>query len=333
MGKHPRDKKASGKTPTSKPHAVRPAPYPKKARVEVWFEGAAPNTSQPLVKSAPSRPDSSTVSNGKGKDKAKAKGKAKAPTTTFPESVLTNSPPSTPDTPAQTHGNSFMIIAGSYEKLLYGLEGTYSPGSDKPSLEPIFIFPAHLACVKAVAASPGGKWLATGSEDEFIKVWDLRRRKEVGSLSQHTGKSSSFNRITLVWESSLWRSLGSITSVHFPTPSHLLATSEDSTMSLFRTSDWALLKSLKGHSGRVNHVDVHPTGRVALSVGKDKTLRMWDLMRGRGASSLPLGTGMSACVRRCGMADTVMQRRKWSNFHLWGHTSLCCILKRLRYIL
>lgn len=76
----------------------------------------------------------------------------------------------------------------------------------------------------------------------------------------------------------------------FPSSSHLLASSDDSTISLFRSSDWALLKSLKGHSGRVNHVDVHPTGRVALSVGKDQTLKMWDLMRGRGAASLPLGS-------------------------------------------
>lgn len=90
--------------------------------------------------------------------------------------------------------------------------------------------------------------------------------------------------------------VGSITSLHFPTPSHLLTTSVDSTLSLFRTSDWSLLKSLKGHSGRVNHVDVHPTGRVALSVGKDQTLKMWDLMRGRGAASLPLGSGKSRCL-------------------------------------
>ena len=38
-------------------------------------------------------------------------------------------------------------------------------------------------------------------------------------------------------------------------------------------------------------MDVHPTGRVALSVGKDLSLKMWDLMRGRGAASLPLGIG------------------------------------------
>jgi hypothetical protein len=84
---------------------------------------------------------------------------------------------------------TFKIVAGSYEKLLYGLEGSFSAeGSDISfHLKPIFIFPAHASCIKAIAASPGGKWLATGSADEIIKVWDLRRRKEIGGLLHHEG--------------------------------------------------------------------------------------------------------------------------------------------------
>ncbi|KAJ9124197.1 hypothetical protein QFC22_000994 [Naganishia vaughanmartiniae] len=174
-----------------------------------------------------------------------------------------------------TQNEKFLVIAGSYEKNMYGLEidvknyKSSSPETSPPLVKAIFIFPAHLSCIKTMKASPGGgKFLATGSDDEFVKVWDLRRRKEIGSLSQH---------------------IGSITSVAFPTRSHLLSASEDATISLFRTRDWALLRSLKGHSGRVNCIDVHPSGKVALSVGKDKTLKMWDLMRGRGAASLALG--------------------------------------------
>ena len=90
---------------------------------------------------------------------------------------------------------TFKLVTGSYEKLLYGLEGsiTLDEGDRNRmsvSLKPIFIFPAHVSCVKAVSGSPmGGKWLATGSVDEIVKVWDLRRRKEVGGLMQHEGES------------------------------------------------------------------------------------------------------------------------------------------------
>ncbi|RXK37655.1 hypothetical protein M231_05067 [Tremella mesenterica] len=259
MGKHPTDRREKSST-----QSRRPKPYGSRPHVDVLFEGAPPtkqNNPVPLPPISGSRNFNSASVRS-----ADVKGKAKA------------SPPPSSDVPTDINdllgreeersGGTFIIVAGSYEKLLYGIEGSFRPGEHKPTLKPIFIFPAHLGCVKAVAASPGGKWLATGSEDEFIKVWDLRRRKEVGSLSQHSG---------------------SITSLHFPTSSHLVSTSVDATLSLFRTSDWALLKSLKGHSGRVNDVDIHYTGRVALSVGKDQTLKMWDLMRGRGASSLALG--------------------------------------------
>jgi protein MAK11 len=176
-------KQGKSKSNGSKP---RSAPYSKKATVDVRFEGDA-SAPAPVaaasIKSAPkpksklaSTPAPAPVTTTKSE---KAKGKQKAlPPTTIP--------------------GSFILVAGSYEKLLYGIEGSY-PAADKdsgdglvnqivkPDLTPIFIFPAHLAFVKCVAASPGGKWLATGSEDEFVKVWDLRRRKEVGSLSQHTG--------------------------------------------------------------------------------------------------------------------------------------------------
>ncbi|KAL1407666.1 Protein mak11 [Vanrija albida] len=254
-------KQAKSKAPGKSAGGKRAAPYAKpgpskkaKPSVEVRYEGAAA-TPKAAVKPAPKAAAAP-------QPKPKPKGKEKAAAVIEAPAAA----PAAPVTPAPVPSPTFKIIAGSYEKLLYGLEGTYVDGA--PVLTPIFIFPAHLSWVKAAAASPGGKWLATGSEDEFVKVWDLRRRKEVGSLSQHQG---------------------SITSITFPTRSHLVTASADATISLFRTSDWALLKSLKGHSGRINCIDVHPTGRVALSVGKDKTLKMWDLMRGRGAASLALG--------------------------------------------
>jgi len=88
----------------------------------------------------------------------------------------------------------FIIIAGSYEKNLYGIEGTFITSVEDPTsdpelkLVPSFIFPAHLACIKSLSVSQGAKWLVTGSDDEYIKVWDLRRRKEVGMLNQHVGQ-------------------------------------------------------------------------------------------------------------------------------------------------
>ncbi|CBQ68694.1 related to MAK11 protein (maintenance of killer toxin-encoding satellite M1 dsRNA) [Sporisorium reilianum SRZ2] len=173
--------------------------------------------------------------------------------------------------------SSFKIVAGSYERLLYGLEATVEPASSSTStstafavsLKPIFTFPAHISSIRTVAtAGADSKWLATGGTDEIVKVWDLRKQREVGQLTGHEG---------------------TITSLVFASRTYLLTTSADAHMNLYRTRDWALLRTLKGHIGRINSAAPHPTGRLALSVGSDRTIRMWDLMRGQAAASTRIG--------------------------------------------
>ncbi len=163
------------------------------------------------------------------------------------------------------------IVFGSYERLLYGLGGEVSveEGKLQVRLTPQFIFPAHVSSIRTVCcAGSDSKWLATGGTDESIKIWDLRKRIEVGSLTGFEG---------------------TINSLHFPTRQYLLATGQDGRINIYRTRDWALLKTLKGHIGSVNDVAAHPSGKLALSVGKDRTIRMWDLMRGVGAASTKIG--------------------------------------------
>ncbi|SPO29364.1 related to MAK11 protein (maintenance of killer toxin-encoding satellite M1 dsRNA) [Ustilago trichophora] len=182
--------------------------------------------------------------------------------------------------------STFKVVAGSYERLLYGLKATVEAASSEQdastsssskaasssfnvSLKPIFTFPAHISSIRTVAtAGADSKWLATGGTDEIVKVWDLRKQREVGQLTGHEG---------------------TITSLVFASRTYLLTTSADSNINLYRTRDWALLRTLKGHIGRINSASPHPTGRLALSVGSDRTIRMWDLMRGQAAASTRIG--------------------------------------------
>ncbi|KAJ9474276.1 Protein MAK11 [Pseudozyma hubeiensis] len=200
--------------------------------------------------------------------KKQQKGKATSKTAAQPPAILIK-----PPTPTST----FRIVAGSYERLLYGLEASVEPSSSDASsstafhvtLKPIFTFPAHISSIRTVAtAGSDSKWLATGGTDEIVKVWDLRKRREVGQLTGHEG---------------------TITSLTFASRTYLLTTSADSNINLYRTRDWALLRTLKGHIGRINSAAPHPTGRLALSVGSDRTIRMWDLMRGQAAASTRIG--------------------------------------------
>ncbi|WFD44402.1 Protein mak11 [Malassezia psittaci] len=164
------------------------------------------------------------------------------------------------------------IVVGSYERFLYGLAAFMQvtpEGGYECVIEPQFVFPAHVASIRAVAcAGDGAKWLCTGGTDETIKVWDLRRKKEVGALIGHEG---------------------TITTLCFPSRTIMMSAGEDGVINMYRVRDWSLLRTLRGHTGRINSASVHPSGRIALSVGADRTIRMWDLMRGVGASSVKIG--------------------------------------------
>ncbi|CAG8447385.1 11020_t:CDS:2 [Ambispora leptoticha] len=163
---------------------------------------------------------------------------------------------------------NFRMIAGSYERILYGIDAKWIKSNEetKLHLKPIFIFPAHIGCIKTVAV--GGRYLASGSTDEIIKLYDLKKTKELGSLIQHQG---------------------SITTLQFYNKSHMLSGSDDGNICIWRTKDWECLKTMKGHKGRVNSLAIHPSGKIALSVSNDKTVRLWNLMTGRKANSNKIG--------------------------------------------
>ena len=72
-----------------------------------------------------------------------------------------------------------------------------------------------------------------------------------------------------------------ITCMSFVGRSHLLSGGGDATICIWRCSDWVCLHKLGGHKGPVTSIAPHPTGRLALSTSKDRTLRMWDLVKGR----------------------------------------------------
>ena len=60
----------------------------------------------------------------------------------------------------------------------------------------------------------------------------------------------------------------------------LYSSSQDGTIGIIRTRDWELVKLLDGHKHSVHSIHVHPTGKVMLSVGRDGTLKCWNLQKG-----------------------------------------------------
>ena len=55
---------------------------------------------------------------------------------------------------------------------------------------------------------------------------------------------------------------------------------KDHNLSIWRVYDWQCLHILGGHKSYVNHFSIHPTGKLALSVSKDSTMKLWNLVQG-----------------------------------------------------
>ncbi|KAL9972329.1 hypothetical protein ACROYT_G018614 [Oculina patagonica] len=152
------------------------------------------------------------------------------------------------------------VIVGTYEQVLVGFDVILGEDELEYRLKPRFAEKEHAGCIKCAANN--GQFLATGSSDETIRLYNLKDHRELGALMQHEG---------------------TITCLAFHNNTHMLSASEDRTICVWECRTWDCLKTLKGHRGHVNSVSVHPSGRLALSVAKDKTLRTWNLVTGKSA--------------------------------------------------
>ncbi|XP_039378871.1 p21-activated protein kinase-interacting protein 1 isoform X1 [Mauremys reevesii] len=149
------------------------------------------------------------------------------------------------------------LVGGCYEQILFGF--AVRPGENWTPISD-FTHHAHTASLSAVAVN--NRYVVTGSRDETIQIYDMKKKIEHGALLHHNG---------------------TITCLEFYGNAHLLSGAEDGLICIWDTKRWECLKSIKAHKGHVTSLSIHPSGKLALSVGTDKTLRTWNLVEGRSA--------------------------------------------------
>jgi len=125
---------------------------------------------------------------------------------------------------------------------------------------------AHTRDVNSVRFSPDGKLLASGSDDNTVRLWDPATGTCHSTLKGHSG----------------W-----VHSVAFSPDGKLLASgSKDNTVKLWDPATGTCLSTLKGHSDRVRSVAFSPDGKLLASGADDKTVRLWDPATGTCRSTL-----------------------------------------------
>lgn len=164
------------------------------------------------------------------------------------------------------------LVAGSYERFIWGYRLKSRKHSESLTLAPLFSFPSHLSTIKAVAVA--GSAAVSGGNDDTIKIYDLSSSSEIGSL-HHTSTITSLS----------FFSPPSLSAF----PRNLIAADADGSVSIYDADPFVHLKTVKIHKKSVNSLSVHPSGKLALTVGHDECLAMVNLVRGRRSFYCKLG--------------------------------------------
>ena len=114
----------------------------------------------------------------------------------------------------------------------------------------------HLSSVNSVAFSPDGKRLATGSDDNTAKIWDLQSGKIVLTLKGHSA----------------------VNSVAFSPDGKKLATgSDDNTAKIWDLQSGKAALILEGHSNAIESIAFSPDGKRLATGSFNNIVKIWEL--------------------------------------------------------
>jgi WD40 repeat protein len=127
---------------------------------------------------------------------------------------------------------------------------------------------SHQGSVNYLAFSPDGQILASGSNDNTVRLYHLAMNTS-HTLNGH---------------------IGQVQFVVFSPDGQILASgSDDATVQLWNTAIGALQQTLKGHSGSIICLAFSLDGQLLASSSSDQTIRLWDTSIGAVLRSFRLG--------------------------------------------
>jgi WD40 repeat protein len=172
-------------------------------------------------------------------------------------------------------------------------------------------WPAHKETIGVVAFSPDGKWLATGTLQGEIKIWEFATRREVPRIGPigrkllslafspdgKTVAASGESGIVWLWEAATGREVvqlpghGTVVpSVAFSPDGQTLATASlDNDARVWEVPSGKLRTTLRGHVEGVIAVAFSPDGKTIATGSHDRKVKLWDVATHQELATFSLG--------------------------------------------
>ncbi|XP_043721408.1 periodic tryptophan protein 2 [Telopea speciosissima] len=165
----------------------------------------------------------------------------------------------------------------------------------------------HYFDVNCLAYSSDSQLLATGADDNKVKVWTVSSGSCFVTFSEHTNAvtallfmagnhcllSASLDGTVRAWDMFRYRNFRTFTT---PSPRQFVSLASDQsgevicagTLDSFEIFVWSmktgrLLDVLSGHEGPVHGLMFSPSSAILASSSWDKSVRLWDVFEGKGA--------------------------------------------------
>ena len=117
----------------------------------------------------------------------------------------------------------------------------------------------HTNDVNSLAFKPNSYVLASGSDDNTVRIWDVGDRDNLRHVSTLRGHTNSV--LSVAWS---------------PDGRTLASASNDGTVQLWNPNNGINFAVLRGHTDSVISVAWSPDGRILASGSSDHTVRLWD---------------------------------------------------------
>jgi WD40 repeat protein len=136
-----------------------------------------------------------------------------------------------------------------------------APNAADQSKPTLVVQTGHFGDIVVVKYSPNGQYVASGSEDNTVKLWDATSGKIVKTFVAHRGY---------------------ITSLDFNAAGDMLVTAaKDNTIRIWDVKSGNEVRQLPGHSFYASSVAFSPTNNIIASCSIDKTVKLWDIRIGK----------------------------------------------------